>query len=84
MWKEGHFRSECRSKAKTLINSLFSDQTGKEEILKLLELSTLRVTNPVVLVTMKSTNLTNFPRYGSVAPIMTLPSKTSREEYQVL
>ena len=46
--------------------------------------STPRVTNPVVLVTMKSTNLTNFPRYGSVAPIMTLPSKTSREEYQVL
>ena len=36
--KKGHFRKECRSKAKTLINTLVSDQTNKEEIFKLLEL----------------------------------------------
>ena len=36
--KKGHYRNKCRSKAKTLIHTLVSDQTGKEEILKLLEL----------------------------------------------
>ena len=36
--KRGHFRKECRNKAKSFINTLVSDQTGKEEILKLLEL----------------------------------------------
>ena len=33
-----HFRKECRNKAKSLINTLVSDQTSKEEIFKLLEL----------------------------------------------
>ena len=36
--KRGHFRKECRNKAKSLINTLVSDQTNKEEIFKLLEL----------------------------------------------
>ena len=36
--KRGHFRKECRNKAKYLINTLVSDQISKEEILKLLEL----------------------------------------------
>ena len=36
--KKGHFRNECRSKAKALINTLVSDQNGKDEIFKLLEL----------------------------------------------
>ena len=36
--KNGHFRSECKQKAKTLINTLVSDQASKNEIFKLLEL----------------------------------------------
>ncbi|KAL0010978.1 hypothetical protein SO802_006086 [Lithocarpus litseifolius] len=36
--KRGHFRKECRSKAKSLIDTLVSDQTCKDEIFKLLEL----------------------------------------------
>ena len=36
--KRGHFRKECRNKAKSLINTLVNDQISKEEILKLLEL----------------------------------------------
>ena len=39
MWQEGHFRAECRSKDKALINSLEGDQTSKDEIFKLLELN---------------------------------------------
>ena len=35
--KRGHFRKECRNKAKSLINTLVSDQTSKDEIFKLLE-----------------------------------------------
>ena len=35
--KRGHFRRECRNKAKSLINTLVSDQTSKDEIFKLLE-----------------------------------------------
>ncbi|KAL0008661.1 hypothetical protein SO802_010163 [Lithocarpus litseifolius] len=37
--KEGHFSKECRSKAKSLINTLISDQTSKNEIFRLLELT---------------------------------------------
>ena len=36
--KRGHFRTECKQKAKALINTLVSDQTSKNEIFKLLEL----------------------------------------------
>ncbi|KAK9999425.1 hypothetical protein SO802_019028 [Lithocarpus litseifolius] len=36
--KRGHFRKECRSKAKSLINTLVNDQVSKKEIFKLLEL----------------------------------------------
>ena len=36
--KKGHFKSECRAKAKSLINTLISDQPSKNEIFKLLEL----------------------------------------------
>ncbi|XP_050290015.1 uncharacterized protein LOC126728193 [Quercus robur] len=36
--KKGHLQKECEAKAKTLINTLISDQTSKEEIFKLLEL----------------------------------------------
>ena len=36
--KRGHFRKEYRNKAKSLINTLVSDQTSKDEIFKLLEL----------------------------------------------
>ena len=36
--KKGHFKSECRAKAKSLINTLISDQSSKNEIFKLLEL----------------------------------------------
>ena len=36
--KKGHFKSECRAKAKSLINTLVSDQPSKNEIFKLLEL----------------------------------------------
>ncbi|KAL0001509.1 hypothetical protein SO802_015290 [Lithocarpus litseifolius] len=36
--KRGHFSKECRSKAKSLINTLVSDQTSRNEIFKLLEL----------------------------------------------
>ena len=36
--KRGHFQKECKAKAKSLINTLISDQTSKEEIFKLLEL----------------------------------------------
>ena len=36
--KRGHFRKECKQKAKALINTLVSDQTSKDEIFKLLEL----------------------------------------------
>ncbi|KAK9988027.1 hypothetical protein SO802_028266 [Lithocarpus litseifolius] len=36
--KKGLFSKECRSKAKSLINTLVSDQTSKDEIFKLLEL----------------------------------------------
>ena len=35
--KRGHFRKECKAKAKSLINTLISDQTSKDEIFKLLE-----------------------------------------------
>ena len=35
--KKFHFRSECKSKAKALINILQGDQTNKDEIFKLLE-----------------------------------------------
>ncbi|XP_065623140.1 uncharacterized protein LOC136064801 [Quercus suber] len=31
--KKGHFRKECKAKAKTLINTLVSDQAGKDESL---------------------------------------------------
>ena len=37
--KKGHFRSECKSKAKALINTLQGDQTSKDEIFRLLELN---------------------------------------------
>ena len=36
--KKGHFQKECKAKAKTLINTLTSDQTSKQEIFKLLDL----------------------------------------------
>ena len=36
--KRGHFQKECKVKAKSLINTLITDQTSKEEIFKLLEL----------------------------------------------
>ena len=36
--KRGHFQKECKAKAKSLINTLITDQTSKEEIFKLLEL----------------------------------------------
>ena len=36
--KRGHFQKECKAKAKSLINTLVSDQASKEEIFKLLEL----------------------------------------------
>ena len=36
--KRGHFRTECKQKAKALINTLISDQTNKNEIFRLLEL----------------------------------------------
>ena len=36
--KKGHYKSECRAKAKSLINTLISDQPSKNEIFKLLEL----------------------------------------------
>ena len=36
--KKGHFKKECKQKAKALINTLVSDQTNKDEIFKLLEL----------------------------------------------
>ena len=36
--KKGHFQKECKAKAKSLINTLISVQTSKEEIFKLLEL----------------------------------------------
>ncbi|KAK9984398.1 hypothetical protein SO802_033923 [Lithocarpus litseifolius] len=36
--KKGHFSIECRSKAKSLINTLVSDQTSKDEIFRLLNL----------------------------------------------
>ena len=36
--KRGHFRTECKQKAKALINTLVSDQTNKNEIFRLLEL----------------------------------------------
>ena len=36
--KRGHFKKECKQKAKALINTLVSDQTSKDEIFKLLEL----------------------------------------------
>ncbi|XP_030970031.1 uncharacterized protein LOC115990332 [Quercus lobata] len=39
--KRGHFQKECKAKAKSLINTLISDQTSKEEIFKLLELDRL-------------------------------------------
>ena len=39
--KRGHFRIECKQKAKALINTLVSDQTSKNEIFKLLELDHL-------------------------------------------
>ena len=39
--KQGHFQRECKVKAKTLINTLISDQTNRQEILKLLELDHL-------------------------------------------
>ena len=37
--KKCHFRNECRSKAKALINTLQGDQTSKDEIFELLELN---------------------------------------------
>ena len=37
--KKGHFRNECRSKAKALINTLQGDQISKDEIFELLELN---------------------------------------------
>ena len=37
--KRGHFRKECRNKAKSLINTLVSDQTSMDEIFKLLGLN---------------------------------------------
>ncbi|XP_050255252.1 uncharacterized protein LOC126701174 [Quercus robur] len=40
--KKGHFQKECKAKAKSLINTLISDQTSKEEIFKLLELDHLK------------------------------------------
>ena len=39
--KRGHYQKECKAKAKSLINTLISDQTSKEEIFKLLELDHL-------------------------------------------
>ena len=39
--KRGHFRKECKAKAKSLINTLVSDQTSKDKIFKLLELDHL-------------------------------------------
>lgn len=36
--KRGHFRKECKAKAKSLINTFVSDQTSIDEIFKLLEL----------------------------------------------
>ena len=35
--KRGHFRIECKQKAKALINTLVSDQPSKNEIFRLLE-----------------------------------------------
>jgi len=37
--KKCHFRNECKSKAKALINTLQGDQSSKEEIFRLLELN---------------------------------------------
>ncbi|XP_065617381.1 uncharacterized protein LOC136062357 [Quercus suber] len=37
--KKGHLRKKCKAKAKTLINTLISDQAGKDEIFKLLKLN---------------------------------------------
>ena len=37
--KKGHFRKECRTKAKALNNTLQGDQTNKNEIFELLELN---------------------------------------------
>ncbi|KAK9997428.1 hypothetical protein SO802_022114 [Lithocarpus litseifolius] len=37
--KKGHFSKECRSKTKSLISTLISDQTSKDEIFRLLELT---------------------------------------------
>ena len=39
--KRGHFQKKCKAKAKSLINTLITDQTSKEEIFKLLELDHL-------------------------------------------
>ena len=36
--KRGHYQKECKAKAKSLINTLISDQPNKEEIFKLSEL----------------------------------------------
>ena len=36
--KRGHFRTECKQRAKALINTLVSDQPSKNEIFRLLEL----------------------------------------------
>ncbi|KAM4109314.1 hypothetical protein ACB094_03G111500 [Castanea mollissima] len=40
--KKGHFKSECKAKAKFLINTLISDQPSKNEIFKLLSNLQLR------------------------------------------
>ena len=37
--KKWHFKNECRSKAKALINTLQDDQTRKNEFFELLELN---------------------------------------------
>ena len=37
--KRGHFKKECQANAKSLINTLVSDQASREEIFKLLELN---------------------------------------------
>ena len=44
--KRGHFRKECKAKAKSLIKTLVSDQANKEEIFKLLELDHLESESP--------------------------------------
>ena len=44
--KKGHFRKECKAKAKSVINTLVSDQASKEEIFKLLELDHLDSESP--------------------------------------